>query len=69
MFNPLPPDPACHQDSAIAPALALAVMNFALLGMLYYVVKTADATRQREVALIYQQQNRVSALLSRCDAK
>jgi hypothetical protein len=50
-------------------ALALVVMNIGLLGLLYYVVKTADATRQREVALIYEQQNRVSELLARCDLK
>jgi hypothetical protein len=48
-------------------ALALVVMNLGLLGLIYYVANTAAATRQREVALIYQQTEKVAQILSHCD--
>jgi hypothetical protein len=47
-------------------ALALVVMNLALLGLLYYVAQGVSETRRREVALIYDQQKQVQDILSHC---
>jgi len=47
-------------------SLALVVMNFALLGLLYYVAGMAAGAREREVSLVYADQKEIRELLSKC---
>ena len=47
-------------------SLALVVMNVALLLIFYFILTTIAATREREIALLYDEQKEVRELLSKC---
>jgi hypothetical protein len=47
-------------------ALALVVMNIALLGLFFWIGRTVAATREREINLLYTDQKEIRELLSRC---
>jgi hypothetical protein len=47
-------------------ALALVIMNCALLGLFFYVTSTIAKQREREVALMYADQKEIRELVSRC---
>ena len=47
-------------------ALALCVMNFMLLGFLYYGGVNAHKEREREMELLYENRKFVGELLARC---
>jgi len=47
-------------------ALALSVMNVALLVLFWYVAKTASENRQREFTAMLQSQKEVNEILSKC---
>ena len=47
-------------------ALALAVMNFGLLGFLYYNGVTAHKERQEEMKLLYDNRREMANLLYQC---
>jgi hypothetical protein len=47
-------------------ALALVVMNFALIGYLYYEGANQNAERKAERELLYQNRREVAVLLARC---
>jgi hypothetical protein len=47
-------------------ALALVVMNIALLALFFWIGKTVAATREREINLLYTDQKEIRELLSRC---
>ncbi len=47
-------------------ALALVVMNLALLAVLYYVAVTSAATREREINMLYAEQKEVRTMLASC---
>lgn len=47
-------------------SLALVVMNLALLGLLYYIGEKTSATREREVNLLYENQQHIAEVLSHC---
>jgi hypothetical protein len=47
-------------------ALALVVMNIALLALFWWIGKTVAATREREIGLLYADQKEIRELLGRC---
>lgn len=46
--------------------LAMVLMNVALLALVAFIIIKADATRAREVELIYKMQDNVQKLLATC---
>lgn len=46
--------------------LGLVVMNLALVGMLYVVIRFAQTQRETEFKMIFAQQGQVQQLLSQC---
>jgi hypothetical protein len=47
-------------------ALALVIMNCALLGLFFYVTSTISKQREREVTMLYADHKEVRDLLARC---
>jgi hypothetical protein len=47
-------------------ALALVVMNIALLALFWFIGKTVAQTREREINLHYADQKEIREILSRC---
>jgi hypothetical protein len=49
-------------------ALALVIMNCALLGLFFFVTSTVAKQREREITMLYAEHKEVRELLSRCTA-
>jgi hypothetical protein len=47
-------------------ALALVIMNCALLGLFFFVTSTIAKQREREITMLYAEHKEVRELLSRC---
>ena len=47
-------------------ALALCIMNMALLGLFFYIAQEVGATRRKEFEMVFQQNDKVHQLLFQC---